>query len=106
MAEECFREARLQGNQRAVIDIAPREVASARDVIELIAKVAPARVRLVQIGEQMEEEQGGREHGRETDGLLELLVHGERSGCGDGPACQQVTAIRVGWFHETEETVD
>ena len=43
VAEEALGEAGLEGDEGAVVDVAPGEVAAAGDVVELIAEVAPSR---------------------------------------------------------------
>ena len=57
----------LHGNERAVIDETPGEMAAAGDVIELIAKVAPARMGLVNtLASRWKRKSAAAKSGRET----------------------------------------
>ena len=56
MAEDGFGEAGLNGDEGAVVDVAPGEVAAANEEVQLIAKVAVADVGLIEIDGEMEDE--------------------------------------------------
>ena len=76
VTEEGFGEPRLKGNQRAVVDVTPGEMAPAGNVVKLVAEVAVANVGLIEVGGQVEEEQGRGEDRREAQGGGKGLVRG------------------------------
>ena len=46
----------MNGDEGAVVDVAPGEVAAANEVVQLVAKVAVADVGLIEIDGEMEDE--------------------------------------------------
>ena len=67
MAEEEFGGAGLEGDDRAVVDVAPGEVAAAGNVVELVAEVAVADVALPESAGEVDEQFERAEEEREVD---------------------------------------
>ncbi len=64
-AEDQFSQSGLECDEWAVIDVAPCEMAAAHEVVELVAKVAVADVRLPHIGDDMQGQlDGGKDQGQ------------------------------------------
>ena len=80
-AEERDGGARLQRDDGAVIDVAPVEMAPAEDVVHLVAEVAPADVRLPEIGAEVKGELQQREQGGENERLAERATISSRARC-------------------------
>jgi len=76
VAEEGFGDAGLQGDDGAVVDVAPSEMAAAHEVVELVAEVADADVALPEGGGDVEQELDGCEGEGEPEGLLKGWVCG------------------------------
>ena len=79
-AEEGFGKLGLDGDDGAVVDVTPGEVASALNVVHLVAEVASSCAGLVEVGGDVEGELDGREEGRQAHGRGE----GEVGGVDDG----------------------
>ena len=71
MAEEQFGEAGLDGDEGAVVDVAPGEMATAGDVVELVAEVAPADVGLVEVESDVQQDGEDAEEGGELEGCAQ-----------------------------------
>ena len=70
--EEQFPGARHEGDDRALVDIAPGEVPTAHEEVEFVAEVAVADVRGVEGESEAEEEFDEREGGCESQGRAKL----------------------------------
>ena len=69
VAEEGLGEARLDGNEGAVVDEAPGKMAAAGEVVELVAEVAPAEMGRPGCGDQVEDQLDCGEGEGEVDGF-------------------------------------
>src|SRR5215469_2387299 len=95
MAEEQLGKAGLKGDDGAVIDVAPGEVASAEEVVELVAEVAVADARFPEVGSDVQGELDGGEKKPETQGLAKRWIDGTHDGCvgGHGGVGHQESSI-------------
>ena len=62
----------MEGDERAVVDVAPGEMAAAGEVVELVAEVAPADVGLPEIADDLDRELEEGEGEREAEGGVEV----------------------------------
>jgi hypothetical protein len=85
IAKEHFAEPRLQGDDRSVVDIAPGQMASAGDVVELIAKVAVSQV----LGPQCESKLKHQLDGREDRGQAQSLAQRRVGNANHGGGCHR-----------------
>ena len=67
-AEEGLREASLNGDQGAVIDVAPGEMSATHDVVELVTEVAVAEMLRPERGGDVQDQLDGGEREGEADG--------------------------------------
>jgi len=104
VAEEDLAEPCLNGDDGALIDVAPGEMMAAGDVVELVAEVAVAEVLRVEREREVEQQLARGEEGCETESCAEGWIgwadYGRRCGCGGHRLVKRVRQLAMAGSHK------